>query len=190
MIMGIQIILTESQLANLQKNVGTGELDEMKVGLACTDLSYFGLVDFLNGRQEKKLGHNTIVHMVRVMDSPEDQVAVKYHGTDIIRVDREGVVTLSTGGWDTPTTKDRLNQFLRCRNMSIYQKKGEWYITNRFGHFPYKDGMKVLPDGQIMDIDNVDPRKIPVYKKNMEKLNIDPKFRELYGLSSSDENED
>lgn len=180
--MGMNIILTESQLANLEKKVGSKELGEMKVGLACTYMDYLSLVDFLDGRQEKKLGHNTIVHMIRVMDSPEDQVAVKYHGTNIIRIDTENVVTLNTNGWTTNTTKDRLNQFLRCRGAYIFQEKGTWYYKNQNGKYPYEDGMQILPDGQVKGADDVDPSKIPTYLKKMKNLDIDPKYKELYGI--------
>jgi hypothetical protein len=182
MIMGINIILTEAQVANLEKTVGKAEVVEMKVSLACTNMNYDSLVDFLDGRPEKKLGHNTIVHMVRVMDSPEDQVAVKYHGTNIIKIDKENVVTLDNGGWDTPTTKDRLNQFLRCRGGYIFQEKGKWYYKNEYGKYPFARNMQILPNGTVAGADDVDPSKIPTYLKKMKSLDIDPKYKELYGI--------
>lgn len=183
--MGIKIILTESQLANLEKRVGEKELGEMRVGLACTDLSYYGLVDFLGGKPQKKLGNNTIVHMVKPIDSDQEKVAVKYHGTNIIMIDSEDVVTLNTGTWTTNTTKDRLNQFLNCRGIYIFQKNHQWYIKNSFGTQEFEDGMEVLPDGQVQIPGQFDPGKIQTYLDRAKSLDIDPKFRELYGLSDN-----
>lgn len=37
--------------------------------------------------------------------------AVRYHYTDVVTVHPDGTYTLNTGGWETVTTKQRLNQF-------------------------------------------------------------------------------
>lgn len=175
--MGIKIILTESQVANLQKKVGEVEVTEMgKVNLSCTNLSFRGLINFLDEKNERKLGHNTWV-----IRRDEDVVAVKYHGTDIIRINREGNIRLNTGGWDTTTTKDRLNQFLRCKGMSIFQKKGKWYISSEDDTQEYVDGTEITPDGKV--VVPIDPNKIQTYIDRAKSLDIDPKFRELYGIS-------
>ncbi len=185
--MGIKIVLTESQLNRLENNVGETEINEFKVTLECTYMNYGSLVNFLGNKPSKKLGNNTIVHMVKPLDSPEDQVAVKYHGTNIIRIDRENVVTLNTGTWETNTTKDRLNQFLRCRDAYIFQKKGVWYIKNSQETIEYKDGMQILPDGHFYVPGGVDPRKLSAQIEKMKDLDIDPKYRELYGLPDDEE---
>ena len=182
--MGIKIVLTESQVANLEKTVGKVEVTEIgKVNLSCTDLSFRGLMDFLDGKNEKKLGHNTWVLKTVDYNTKEDAVAVKYHGTKIITVNPENVVTLDTGTWETNTTKDRLNQFLSCRNIHIYQKKHKWYINTRYGVFDYEDGMQVLPDGQVYIPGEVDPSKVQSYLDRAKSLDIDPKYKELYGIS-------
>ncbi len=186
--MGIKIVLTESQLNRLENNVGKSEVKEMRVNLECTYMNYNSLRQFLDLKPSRKLGHNTIVHMVRVLDSPEqDQVAVKYHGTNIIKIDPENVVTLNTGGWETNTTKDRLNQFLSCRDAYIFQKNHVWYIKNRHETIEYKDGMQILPDGHFYVPGGVDPRKLSSHIEKMKKLDIDPKYKELYGLSDEEE---
>jgi len=62
---------------------------------------------------------------------------LKLHDTDIIKWVGDKII-LSSGGWQTRTTKDRLNGWLNRYNTTnyyIYQKKGNWYI---------KDGEKVL----------------------------------------------
>ncbi len=186
--MGIKIVLTESQLNRLENNVGETEINEFRVNLECTYMNYNSLRQFLDLKPSKKLGNNTIVHMVRVSGSPElDQVAVKYHNTNIIKIDPENVVTLNTDGYETNTTKDRLNQFLRCRGAYIFQKKGVWYIKNSEETIEYKDGMQILPDGHFYVPGGVDPRKLSSHIEKMKDLDIDPKYRELYGLPDEEE---
>jgi cytochrome c biogenesis protein ResB len=179
--MGIKIILTESQVATLEKRVNKVILSE--ANLSCTDLSFDGLMRFLNGRDEKRLGHNTSVLKTQDWRSNLDAVAVKYHNTNILTVNSVGIVTINTNGWETNTTKDRLNQFLRCKGMYIYQKKYKWYITSDFGTLPYVDGMQIFPDGKLIaPVDSFDASKVRKHLDAAKSLNIDPKYNELYGI--------
>jgi hypothetical protein len=190
MIMGINIILTEAQIANLEKKVGKIDLNEFNVSLSCTNMTYQALTSFLDGKEQKKLGNNTIVHMIRNWNTNEVEVAVKYWATDILSINSENVVTLKTNGHTTATTKARLNQFLSCRGAYIYQKNHEWYIKNEFETIEFRDGMQILPDGQFTSSAKIDRDKIPTYMKRMQDLDIDPKFRELYGLSDEEPTQD
>lgn len=52
---------------------------------------------------------------------------LKLHDTEIIKWVGNRVI-LSSGGWKTRTTKDRLNRYLFPVN--IYQKKGNWFIDS------------------------------------------------------------
>jgi hypothetical protein len=171
--MGIKIVLTESQIQRLESKVGKIEINEAR--LSCTDLYYGSLSNFLNGKEERKLGNNTIVHKL------DDQtVAIMYHRTNILKINQENVVTINTGGWETTTTKDRLNQFLGCRGFGIFQKKGVWYITGNDHTVEYEDGMRIMPDGTLIRASaNKIKSKVLDLIKNKE---IDPKYGELYGL--------
>ncbi len=62
---------------------------------------------------------------------------VQYHETVILRVYADRLV-FNTGGWKTPTTRDRMNKFMPtgCR---IIQRKGIWYMDNSFGHTEIAD---------------------------------------------------
>jgi hypothetical protein len=109
---------------------------------------------------------------------------VKYWETDIITIDISNIVKLNTNNWKTNTTKDRLNQFLRCRGIGIFQRKNEWYIQSKeAGTLPYVDGMSIHPDGHISSPLNT--RRSG--NKNNDTLDIDPKHRELYGLDRGEE---
>jgi len=81
----------------------------------------------------KKLANNTYVE--RRNDST---IAVRLHNTDVVtfhehspyRPGASGIraVTLSTGGWLTVTTKDRINTVLAWP-MRVYSERGTWAVT-------------------------------------------------------------
>jgi hypothetical protein len=82
----------------------------------------------------KKIANNTFEYW-----QGKDRI-IRLHDTDIIRFNRRGTVTLNSGGWQTVTTKDRINGFQH--NCSLLQRKGVWYIsvTMREKTHKYHDG--------------------------------------------------
>ena len=48
------------------------------------------------------------------------------HGNPIAKVEN-GKLFISSAGWETATTKDRLNAL---PDVSVHQKKGVWYLNN------------------------------------------------------------
>jgi len=70
-------------------------------------LTYDKALSALGSRREKKLGHNTWV-----CRRDDGDVAVMYHSTDIVTFHPDYSVTVCTGGWDTVTTRGRLNNIL------------------------------------------------------------------------------
>jgi len=83
---------------------------------------YFSAESVLNGRRERKIGNNTwLIH-------DTDSICVKYHSTIIARFRVNGTATYNSGGWQTYTTKDRLNQLLP-KPWRLYQKKHVWYLV-------------------------------------------------------------
>ena len=59
---------------------------------------------------------------------------VKYHSTDIIEFNQV-YIKLNSNGWQTATTKTRMNQAASQFNLNfnVYQKDFTWYISY-FGH--------------------------------------------------------
>jgi len=76
----------------------------------------------LQGRckNSRKIGNNTY------LERRGDKIAVRLHNTDIITIERGDTITVSSGGWQTVTTKARLNEFLPI-GFGIGQDKGLWY---------------------------------------------------------------
>lgn len=52
-------------------------------------------------------------------------VAIRLHGTDIIKTKANGDTVLNSGGWRTLTTKARINEFSR---FVVVQEKYNWYV--------------------------------------------------------------
>lgn len=91
---------------------------------------------------DRKLAHNT--HRETSYDDTlaGPSPAVRYHGTIIIRRVSNGY-RLSSGGWQTSTTKQRLNALMPA-GYSIFQKDYRWFITLQDGEtVPFEDGMVI-----------------------------------------------
>ena len=98
----------------------------------------------LNGRAERKLAHNTYLVDLREFDGC---IGVKYHNTYIVKFYLDHAV-LNTNGWDTYTTKERLNIF---SPVWVYQKDWDWFVTDSQGNdHEYCDGMKVSYAGEVL----------------------------------------
>ena len=71
---------------------------------------------------------------------------VYLHGHNIARIADNGDIQLSSCGWETVTTKSRLNAILDCfvHNISIYQRDWQWYISGRDFTEPFFDGYQIL----------------------------------------------
>jgi hypothetical protein len=137
----MKIILTEDQVARVINNSNI-LLNEAK--MACVYTTYESLTNYLDSKVSKKIGNNTWVERINPFE-----IGIKLHSTYILIFDPTDVITVNTNGWESNTTKDRLNQFLGCRGVYIRQKKGTWYIHGSNGVYPYLDGTQVYSDGHV-----------------------------------------
>lgn len=93
------------------------------------------LLTMLGGRTTRKVANNSYV------TDHGDFIAYRLHSTDVVRAYRDGSVILNTGGWQTVTTKDRMNRVIGPV-FRIWQTKGEWWIQGRMVQPTYFwDGM-------------------------------------------------
>lgn len=105
----------------------------------------------LNGRESEKIDNNTYARLdVTDVDNAQPSVVIKLHATDIVTVMADGTITLDSGGWRTPTTKDRMNNILRkvgC-DYQVSQDKSIWYISKdwRGAQYVYADDMTIKDD--------------------------------------------
>jgi hypothetical protein len=78
-----------------------------------------------------------------VVQTSEDGISrVFLHGNQIAEVG-DTWIQLFDGGWQTVTTKSRLNAILRAHGNGegIFQKKFEWFISTSEGTVEFENGM-------------------------------------------------
>lgn len=72
-------------------------------------------------RESRKLSNNTYLKR-----RGEGEIAVRLHSTDILTFYADGRIEVNTGGWNTVTTKDRINSHLS--GWSVWSEKNEMFI--------------------------------------------------------------
>jgi hypothetical protein len=80
----------------------------------------------------------------------DGRIAVRYQATDVVIYRPDGTTELHTGGWQTATTKERINTYSRAR---VSSDKGVWYVMgpsrwDRKDATLFYDGMIVDAEGQ------------------------------------------
>lgn len=107
---------------------------------------------FLGNREERKLANNTIIAWrTKPFQDGGGTIGVRLHGTWIVQYHEDGTVTLDSGGWETTTTKQRINQLLPPP-FGISQEKFKWWLHLPGGkRVAYHDGMTVnLREGDML----------------------------------------
>lgn len=120
-------------------------MDEWRgASLKIRNIDYKYLNDYLGKKDERPIGNNTVVRRTW-----NDEIAIRLWRTDIITVDEFNTITINTNGWWSKTTMSRLNDLLPS-GINLYSKKGRWYISARNGTFPFKDGMKISSNYDVI----------------------------------------
>lgn len=126
----------------------------------------------LNSAKSRDAG-KPISNNTRIFDRG-NHLAIRLHNTDILRIYQDGKYVIDVDGWQTVTTKQRLNEYLP-RGVSIYQERSIWYV-NIGGYiadgstFTYQDGLTLTPSEDTFTITYANGEKPPT-KKAMTKLN-------------------
>ena len=94
-------------------------------------MEYIQALKVIGKRDSKKVGNNT--YMIRL----GSDIGIRLHNTVVVTIHPDNTYTLNSGGWQTVTTKDRINQYSPIR---VYQSKSIWYVGQ--GE-PFYDNMKV-----------------------------------------------
>lgn len=90
----------------------------------------------LGDRRSKVIGNNT--ELVR----KGGDIAVELHGNEVVRFYSGGEVGLSSAGYRSSTTKDRLNRYTP-NGVNIVQRNHKWYLERRGKKVPFEDGMTI-----------------------------------------------
>lgn len=86
-----------------------------------------------NKAKGKPIGRNTRLRQVSL-----DSFGIQYHSTIILLINRDGSYEYHNGGWDTITTKQRMNEY---GPLSIFSIKGEWFARYKGETIPYFNGV-------------------------------------------------
>src|SRR4051812_30249653 len=85
----------------------------------------------LDRKDSRQLAYNT-----RLECDPDGSIGVRLHRSRIITFHRNDTFTVSSGGYETVTTKQRLNALLPP-GFSIFARSYRWYISTPEGVFPF-----------------------------------------------------
>jgi hypothetical protein len=83
----------------------------------------------------RKVGNNTYAEILS-----DGSVGIMLHSTYVVKIHEDGTYTLNSGGWQTLTTKDRINQY---SPRYVFQKNYEWFVKINDKPYPFIDGMVV-----------------------------------------------
>ena len=67
----------------------------------------------------------------------DGRTIVRLHSTDIVDIDtKDNTITLNTGGWNTVTTKERMNAVLNAFDSPyrVHQRDFQWYVGLAYYH--------------------------------------------------------
>jgi hypothetical protein len=92
------------------------------------------------GATVTKVGNNTVQVMAE-----DGRRIIRLHHTDILTFHPDGNITLNSGGWQSLTTKARMNAYLPA-GWVVYSDRG-WFIRTPKGTFTYSDGATFKGDG-------------------------------------------
>ena len=115
-------------------------------------MNFSQLDRMLTGRNQasRKIGNNTYA------ERRGECIAVRLHATDILTFSPDGSVRYDSGGWQTVTTKARMNEFGPA-GVSISQHQGLWTVhSDRGTSVPYADGLIYRPNGVFENFGSVD----------------------------------
>ena len=97
-------------------------------------------------KSAKKVGNNTFEVIYK-----DGCKAIRLHRTDVVTFRRDGGCVLNTDGWQTRTTKDRMNKY---SPVSVYQVDSIWYVAQKrriSDRFPQKGEPVRYYDYMVID---------------------------------------
>jgi cellulose biosynthesis protein BcsQ len=87
------------------------------------------------------------------LEKDNDDYLIRYHATAIVRIHRNGLYTLQSGGWSSKTTKKRINDYSPAR---LFQRKQVWYlrvhVKGQQQEVEFYDGIIIDSNGNIADL--------------------------------------
>ena len=112
--------------------------------------SYAEALAALKGKDYRKLCNNTVAVSVPKFHAEEHYIGIKLHNTFVVKFYADGRIELDSGGWQTVTTKARLNACLPAgyRVYSQGSRRNCIWGLYRWGQLvrDFADGMTLVSD--------------------------------------------
>jgi hypothetical protein len=102
-----------------------------------------GVGEYVSAR---KVANNTVERILA-----DGTRIIRLHLTDIVTIYSNGTIEVNSDGYQTSTTKDRINTYIGPQ-WSLFQERGKWLLYRRADgtKHTYMDGTKLLPDGTLV----------------------------------------
>jgi hypothetical protein len=104
-------------------------------------MNYVEAAEKLGSRDSRKVGNNTYLERL-----DDETIGLRLHSTYVVKFHSDESVTLDSGGWQTVTTKERMNW---VDNVRVYSDDFTWYVRRITGEtfaegetLDYSDGMR------------------------------------------------
>lgn len=102
-------------------------------------------VNLENIAKSKIVANNTLQ-----VNYKNGDIAVRLHNTNIFTIKNNGNLVLNSGGWRTPTTKNRININAYTCNIYLTQKNFVWYVNTPKGKFVFYDNIEFDSKGNLI----------------------------------------
>jgi hypothetical protein len=79
-----------------------------------------------------------------------DWIGIKLHRTIVIKHFKDGSIELNSGGWNTRTTRDKINTY-SPPEISVYTKNNIMYLRHKSIDYIFEDKMCIKTDGSIFN---------------------------------------
>ena len=97
----------------------------------------------------KPIGNNTRLYFYDAGIGHESYYNIRLHGNQIMQIYRDRIVPMD-GGWQSVTTKERLNRYIP-RGFHVYQSNWQWYISTPSSiQYKFEDVYWIHNDGRVM----------------------------------------
>lgn len=102
-------------------------------------LDTFAALDARLMRNDKPVPSRKLANNTYAQRRDADTIAIRLHATDVVTHHRDGRIVLDSGGWNTVTTKQRMNAFTP-QMIQVHSIKGRWFVTHRSSLKTWSDG--------------------------------------------------
>lgn len=115
--------------------------------------TYRELDEILGKRESIKIGNNTVA--IRASDESQ-AILIRLHESIIVDLYPNNSVGFCMHGYDTVTTRERINQFLKKR-VRLYRRNKEPYICDRFATYKInKYDFYLFRNGRMINSDDAE----------------------------------